>query len=457
MSDIKAKALAILAQRKAEIAAKFGKPRHHAEIVVPDLTAIVLGRNEQGRPLVLPAKPRLEHSHIIGTTGGGKSNFLEHCIRQDIRNGFGVCVVDPHGNHPGSLYRSLLIWLEKNGYTKGGKNERTIHLIDPNAPTHAFCFNPLALPDETYDPAVIAAAAFEAIEQVWGGEDSNTKPTIQRVLFATFAALAALKLTLAEARLLYDPDDKSGLRALLIAKLKDEVTREEIEWLHHMADTALGMRDFRAEVTGPRNRINKILRALATRTIVGQTDGVIDLREAMDNRHIVLVNLSDGSRADKDATAMIGRLLTRFIFLNLPRRQNPQVPFFYYLDECQRYLSGDIADMLAEARKYGLGVVLSHQWQTQLSRHGEGSVGDPIVSALYGKVSDKEFGLMVTLGVYTSQAKNFARSKANLRLIDGSDLVDLILEHYETFDSRYKGLVPLKRIYVPESLEESDE
>ena len=90
-------------------------------------------------------------------------------------------------------------------------------------------------------------------------------------------------------------------------------------------------------------------------------------------------------------------------------------------------------------------------------KSGEGSVGDPIVSALYGKVSDKEFGLMVTLGVYTSQAKNFARSKANLRLIDGSDLVDLILEHYEEFDSRYKGLVPLKRIYVPESLDESDE
>jgi restriction system protein len=87
----------------------------------------------------------------------------------------------------------------------------------------------------------------------------------------------------------------------------------------------------------------------------------------------------------------------------------------------------------------------------------ESSVGDPIVSALYGKVAAEEFGLVVTLGVFTNQAKNFARSKANLRLIDGSDLVDLILQHYEAFDSRYKGLVPLKRVYVPESLEESDE
>lgn len=90
-------------------------------------------------------------------------------------------------------------------------------------------------------------------------------------------------------------------------------------------------------------------------------------------------------------------------------------------------------------------------------KSGDGSVGDPIVSALYGKVGEKEFGLMVTLGLYTNQAKSFARGKANLRLIDRNDLVDLILEHYENFDSRYKGLVPLKRIYVPESLEEGEE
>lgn len=87
----------------------------------------------------------------------------------------------------------------------------------------------------------------------------------------------------------------------------------------------------------------------------------------------------------------------------------------------------------------------------------EGSIGDPIVSALYGKVSAGEFGLLVTLGTYTSQAKAFARSKSNLRLIDGVDLVDLVLSHYEQFDSRYKGLLPLRRVYVPEPLDESGE
>jgi restriction system protein len=61
------------------------------------------------------------------------------------------------------------------------------------------------------------------------------------------------------------------------------------------------------------------------------------------------------------------------------------------------------------------------------------------------------------LGSFTPQAKNFARSKSNLRLIDGDELVGLVLQHYEQFDSRYKGLLPLKKVYVPEILEEGQE
>jgi restriction system protein len=86
-------------------------------------------------------------------------------------------------------------------------------------------------------------------------------------------------------------------------------------------------------------------------------------------------------------------------------------------------------------------------------KSGEGKVGDPELSALYGKVGNTEFGLLVTLGIFTSQAKAFAKSKSNLRLIDGDELVQLIFDHYDRFDSRYKGLLPLRRVYVPESIE----
>jgi restriction system protein len=74
---------------------------------------------------------------------------------------------------------------------------------------------------------------------------------------------------------------------------------------------------------------------------------------------------------------------------------------------------------------------------------------------LYGKVGQGEFGLFVTLGTFTNQAVTFARNKNNLRLIDADDLVDLILQHYEQFDSSYKGLLPLKRVYIPDERAEA--
>src|SRR5439155_22313356 len=136
--------------------ARYPTPAPTAPRLPFDETAIILGRTQEGSRVGLPLRARLEHAHVIGTTGGGKSKFLEHCIRQDIAAGRGVCVVDPHGNHPDSLYRSVLGWLDERGYTdKISKKVRPIHLIDPNASTHITGFDPLALPSSDYDPTVI--------------------------------------------------------------------------------------------------------------------------------------------------------------------------------------------------------------------------------------------------------------------------------------------------------------
>ena len=131
-------------------------------------------------------------------------------------------MVDPHGEHPGSLYRSYLTWLEQKGYTRN----RTIHLIDPNAPTHTVGFNPLARPDEATDISVLAGVTLEAFSMAWNGEDTSNKPTIERVLTATFGALAELNLTIAEAPFLLDRKDRHGLRAYAIANLTDRYTRD---------------------------------------------------------------------------------------------------------------------------------------------------------------------------------------------------------------------------------------
>lgn len=88
------------------------------------------------------------------------------------------------------------------------------------------------------------------------------------------------------------------------------------------------------------------------------------------------------------------------------------------------------------------------------AKSGTGSIGDPVVKQLYGSVGDGEYGMVVTTSFFTPQAKMFANQKTNLRLIDGDELLDLIFEHYHKFEARYKGLLPLKRVYVPEPLEE---
>jgi len=80
----------------------------------------------------------------------------------------------------------------------------------------------------------------------------------------------------------------------------------------------------------------------------------------------------------------------------------------------------------------------------------EGKSGDQEVTALYGKCNPDEKALFITLGEFTNQAENFARNKPNLRLIRGDELVGLVFLHYEKFDSRYKGLLPLKRVYIPD-------
>jgi restriction system protein len=77
------------------------------------------------------------------------------------------------------------------------------------------------------------------------------------------------------------------------------------------------------------------------------------------------------------------------------------------------------------------------------------NIGQPDVSQLYGHVESKEFGLFVTLGSYTADARRFERSKQNLRLIDGNALVELIEGHYSKFEPKYQVLLPLKKVYVP--------
>jgi restriction system protein len=88
-------------------------------------------------------------------------------------------------------------------------------------------------------------------------------------------------------------------------------------------------------------------------------------------------------------------------------------------------------------------------------KSGDATISDKDVSALYGKLSAGEFGLFITLATYSPACKVFESGKPNLRLIDGDEFVQLILDHYESFDSQHKGLLPLQKVYVPQAIEDS--
>jgi len=316
---------------------------------------------------MLPERPRLEHMHVIGTTGGGKSKFLECCIKQDIIQGRGVCVIDPHGEHPDSLYRAVIAWLELSGY--GGK--RVVHLIDPNASSHTVGFNPLSRPDADTDLSVLSGVTLEAFSRAWGGEDTTTKPTIERVLTAAFTALAELNLTLVEAPFLLDRKDRHGLRAYAIETLLDRYARDELRRLHELSLDERRRHDFDLEVVGPMNRLARFLRPPAIRAMVGQSERLLDFRRTFDEGEVILCNLSGGSRVYERDADLLGRLLTRFLFFHAKRRARPERPYFIYLDECHRYLSGDLENILAESRKYGVAAVLAHQWLEQAASESD--------------------------------------------------------------------------------------
>lgn len=368
LSSVQIHALSRRQEIRAELQRKCPTLTQRRQPAPPlDRSAIVLGRNGGGSPFLLPLRPRLEHTLAIGTTGGGKSTFLEHCIRQDIAAGRGVLVVDPHGEHPDSLYRSVLSWMKARGYME----RRRVHIIDPNDCSHTVGFNPLARADADTELSVISGVTLEAFSRAWGGEDMSRKPTIERVLTTTFSALAELGLSLVEAHLLLDRHDSHGLRRHAIATVQDRYTRLELQRLDELSHDERRRADFDMEVLGPINRLARFLRPAATASMVGQTVAGLDFVEAFDNGHVILCNLSGSNRIYEADADLLGRLVTRFAFFHAKRRRHPERPFFMYMDECHRYLSGDLENILAESRKYGLGAILATQWLQQLRKESE--------------------------------------------------------------------------------------
>ena len=342
---------------------------------------IALGVIDDGRSLRVDDKLRLEHMHVIGATGCGKSTFLLNCILQDIARGRGVCVLDPHGGHPDSLLNMVLRFLHDHGWLAS----KRVHIIAPNVREMVVGFNPLA-PLPNTDPAVIAGAMLEAFGRVWGNEDLHKTPLTRNVMRCVFTALAECRRPLSDAVHLLDYADAQQLRQTLIATTKNESVRQELERIERMAKDPRGLSDFEARVLGPTNRLAEFLACETMRLMFSMTaEGdkptrTLDLLRIMNHGHILLVDLQHGPGVDEAATDLLGKIILRYLFMLMTHRK-PYVlpgtaeekyhPFFVYVDEAHRYVTDDVEMLLTQARKFGISVALAHQYLAQLGKQGE--------------------------------------------------------------------------------------
>jgi len=330
---------------------------------LPDFSLVALGHDQEGRLVHLSEQTRLRHLRVLGTTGSGKTTFLKNITLQSIRNGRGGAIFDPHGGHPGSLLHELQAELENDGFFATDR----MHLIDLNITSHVTPFNFLGLEDT--DPSVIADAFLEAVSVVFKGEDLYSKPTTRSKLRTLIIALVQLRLPLSDGLLLLDPYDRAGVRARAIERVTDTYAREELQQLHFIS-TERSKHDFRAEVVGPLNRFAEFLSCEAVRTMLGVVDEpghprrTLDLLAGMNRGDVYFINLQHGHAISEANAALVGALMLRYFFLLASRRTNLE-PFFITVDECHKVLSGDVPNLLAEARKFGIGLTLSHQYLAQ--------------------------------------------------------------------------------------------
>lgn len=303
------------------------------------------------------------HMHVLGASRKGKSNFLEVFMRQLIllptTAHCGMTFLDPHG----ATFDSLVSWLADHPIVR--ERRPKIRLIDLSDPAVAFSFNPFRAARH-FEQSALVALLVNAVLQVWQGGDGLQTPRLRTVLTELFYALAANNLTLLEANDFLRAEDPHGLRRYFVKNLSCEVSRAFWDDLDGISATR---RDERLESAVSRLRL--FLKSPVLARVFGQEERTINLAEEMDEGAITLINLKPGPHLSAEAARLLGTLLVTDCYTACFRRTNPKRRHFLILDECQRFLSPDIARILDESAKFGLSLVLSHQHLGHLRAAGE--------------------------------------------------------------------------------------
>lgn len=315
--------------------------------------------------------------YVIGQTGTGKSTLLKNMAIWDIRQGHGVCIVDPHGE----LIEDILSFVPR------ARTNEVVY-FNPSDTENPIGLNVLEAHNEE-ERQLVASSLISVFKHLW---KDFWGPRLEHVFHNAILALM----------------DTPGSTLLGVYRmLADDEYRKEV--VSHVKDPIVKMfwekdfeeypPQFRKEVASPiQNKIGQLLTSTPLRNIVGQTKSTIDLRYIMDNKRIFLVNLAKGRIGEDKANLLGSVLVTKLYLAALERQAIPEEhrkDFYLYVDEFQNFSTDVFPSILSEARKYRLDLILAHQYTHQLSEN--------VKHAVFGNV-----GTLVAFRVGSMDAKELA-------------------------------------------------
>jgi hypothetical protein len=349
--------------------------------VNPEKEVIYFARTNyrnQDRLFGFKRKDRRQHTYVVGKTGTGKTTLIKNMVIQDIVNGSGVCVIDPHGEYVEELLEKIPV-----------ERKDDVIYFNPADPDFFVGFNPLELPDPKYKH-LVASGLMGIFTKIW----ANTWSA--RMEYILNNAILALLDTpnstlLGVTRILVDKD----FRQQIVSNIKDPVVKAF--WVNEYEQ----WRDqFRNEAIAPiQNKVGQFLSTAMIRNVVGQAKSTISIFDIMNTSKIFLVNVSKG-RIGEDNSALLGAMMITQLQLSAMERiripEEERLDFYLYVDEFQNFATDSFAGILSESRKYRLNLIIAHQYIAQLITSTSTAVRD----AVFGNV-----GTMIAFRVGAADAE----------------------------------------------------
>ena len=332
----------------------------------------------QNRKFGIKIDDRRRHMYIVGKTGMGKTTLLENMVLNDIYAGHGVGLVDPHGDFAEKIIN----------YIPANRINDVIY-FNPADTNYPIGFNILEVQFEE-QKHLVAAGLMAAFKKIWPDVWS---PRMEYILNNTILALLEHpgSTLLGINRMLSD----KKYRARVVKSVKDPVIKSfwEQEFASYSEKYAT------EAVAAVQNKIGQFLSASVIRNMVAQVKSTIDVRKIMDEKKIFIINLSKGRIGEDNSRLLGGMLITKIQLSAMERVDTPEAErqdFFLYVDEFQNFATPSFANILSEARKYRLSLIMAHQYVAQL---------DELVSdAVFGNV-----GTMITFRIGGPDAEYFEK------------------------------------------------